>query len=276
MFQLLRQYISPMRRVQILQALPKVLRHLIVDFHLGRTQRKYRSFLQQGGVIGIENKAPIQVWESGINEHATNTATYYATSPRRFDVDRLFHYFAKFAIKGKIMDFGCNAGRALHHFTDAGYSAIGVEINGKAVEHGKTVHASLNKAKFHIGDGETVLPTLENRSAELGYSIAVLRHISPATIDGVVAQLCRIVSGYFITIEDEASISPLSFPHDYKNLFGRHGWRQIAAEYAVDWPGFEGSSGTMLRIFSPVRPFTLYKESKGLYGWLRFNEFPQS
>jgi SAM-dependent methyltransferase len=249
MFKFLRQNVSPDKRVQLMQILPKGLRHRIVDLYLQQSQRNYKRFLQTG-VIGVNNKPPAQFWGSGITDESSNAPKCYAGSQRRFDVDRLLHYAQTLGIRGKILEFGCNAGRALHYFTDAGYSAIGVEINAHAVEVGKGAHPSLHKAQFHIGDGEFVLPQLPDAYVDLGYTTAVLRHISPKAIDAIVAQLCRIVNGYFITIEDEGTISPLSFPHDYQSLFRKHGGEQISFEYGVDWPGFSGSAGTVLRVFT--------------------------
>jgi len=62
--------------------------------------------------------------------------------------------------------------------------------------------------------------------------------VAPEKIDAVIAEFSRIGPKYIITLEDEASFSYRTFPHNYRSKFGSHGWRETHTQYVIDVRSF--------------------------------------
>lgn len=270
MFNALRKLSSARMRHRIVRLLPVAIRHSLVDMYISHKMSAFEKNRQKLGVKWIES---IPGWmnvspDIGNNETAElisgfwrdvpendrgNSPAAYAESSIHWDIDWLKgHVDRLLPSKGTVLDFGCNVGRVLHGFVEDGYKGVGVEINPKAVERGKKTFPSLAKATFYIGDGPESLQKIDGNSVDLIYSCAVLRHVAPEKIDAVIAQFSRIGPKYIITLEDEASLSYRTFPHNYRSKFSSHGWREILTQYAIDVRSYIdiGGLGTMLRIYT--------------------------
>jgi SAM-dependent methyltransferase len=250
---------------------PAAIRHSIVDLYISKRMTAFEKNEKMLGDRWIES---IPGWKSVHSEIGTskmgdlisdfwrgvpandqgNAPACYAQSPVHWDIDLLKgHVDRLLPAKGTVLDFGCNAGRVLHCFLDDGYHGVGVDINPKAVELGKRTFPSLAKAKFCVGDGPEALAAVAANSVDLIYSCAVLRHVAPEKIDAVIAEFSRIGPKYIITLEDEASLSYRTFPHNYRSKFAHNGWREVLTQYVIDvrsYVGDIGGLGTMLRIYT--------------------------
>jgi len=194
-------------------------------------------------------------WKSIPLNDGGNSGNDYAHEKRRWDVDLLKDKIEQILPgEGIILDFGCNAGRILHVLVEKGYQGIGVEINPVAVEYGKKCFPSLQNVHFIIGDGAAVLKKIDTASVDLIYAVAVLRHISPCSIDIIAEELARISKQYIISLEDEGSLSIRTYPRNYKRIFLTKGYRQIYKTYAVDhFPlNQRVGMGTVMRVFEKV------------------------
>lgn len=257
-------------RHKVVRLLPAPIRHRLIDMYISRQMTAFENNTEQlggkwiEGIPGWVNAHPdigtgkasdliSDFWKRVANDRGEgNRPSGYAASLRHWDVDLLLGHAGRLLPnKGTVLDFGCNAGRVLHRFVEEGYNGIGVEINPEAVELGKKTFPSLEKAKFCVGDGPEPLRSVASHSVDLIYSCAVLRHVAPEKIGTVIAEFSRIAPKYIITFEDEASLSYRTFPHNYRRMLGRHGWREILTQYAIDVRSDinVGGLGTMLRIY---------------------------
>lgn len=259
-------------RHRAIHSLPMPLRHRLVDHYIDRQVRTFARLATDPSwlraIPGWEYVSPgvsrltaaeaiSNFWRSVPASDSGNSPTWYASSAIVWDVDWLrSHVDALLAPRARVLDFGCNAGRVLHHLVEAGYSAIGVDINADAIAHGQRTFPVLTRARFVVGDAAEPLRTLPDRSVDVAYSCAALRHVAPEKIDTVIAELTRVSSGYVITLEDEGSFSYRTFPHDYRSKFGALGWHVVTSEYAIDRraPIDIGGIGTMLRVYARIRP----------------------
>lgn len=126
-----------------------------------------------------------------------------------------------------ILEVGCNAGRNLNTLMNYGYdNLVGIDVNTCA-ETMKKYFPSL-RGHFWWGPAEVVLPTIADNSFDLVFTMAVLMHISPTTIDAVASDMVRITNCAIITIEDEECCSPgHQWNRDYYELFVSLGMTQI-------------------------------------------------
>jgi SAM-dependent methyltransferase len=271
MFSILKKLFSVKTRHFIIRLLPKALRHFIIERYItnqiNALENAKRNLGDKWitalagwenvglGATGNNSGAVISnFWRTVPEDDQGNSPQNYAGSSIIWDIQWLkTHIDRLLGGKGSILDFGCNAGRVLHVQLEAGYKGVGVEINPKAVELGKKTYPSLKKALFFVGEGSEVLPKVENKSVDLIYSCAVLRHVAPEKIDAVLAQFSRIDPKYILTMEDEASLGYRTFPHDYRTKFKALGWEEIGSEYAIDIKNniHDGHGlGTVLRIYA--------------------------
>lgn len=270
MYTFLKKIVPAALRHKMVRLLPAAIRHSLIDMYISKQMSIFEKKRQKFGDKWIESIPGWMNFSSniGTNKTAELLSDYWRNVPDdndngptcptqqgiRWDIDWLKGQVDRLLPnKGTILEFGCGAGRVLRCFVEDGYQGVGVEINPEAVEVGKKVYPSLQEAKYFIGDGPESLKKIDAKSVDLIYSTAVLRHVAPEKIDAVIAQFSRIGPKYIITVEDEASLSYRSFPHNYRSKFSSNKWREVLTQYAIDvWSdiGDTGGLGTMLRIYT--------------------------
>jgi SAM-dependent methyltransferase len=224
---------------QVVERLPRSFRHRVIE--TVAALRQLRGNPQYDDPAGYWYSPP------GTGNHPEA----YADSDVRWDIEFIVQTVGRLiGTGGTVLELGCNAGRILHHFARAPYTAIGVEVNPRAVEVGKARFPELEHARFIVGDGADVLRSLPAASVDVSYTSHVLRHVSPASIGVIARELSRVTMRYIITSEDEGSRNHLNFPRNYRRLFEPYGWRQIAKHYAYDLGDRGGVSLTSaVRVF---------------------------
>jgi 2-polyprenyl-3-methyl-5-hydroxy-6-metoxy-1,4-benzoquinol methylase len=250
MFNLVKKVLPPETRHKLVRSLPKPLRHRVVDWYMAHQYNQYQRLGKKKS-----NEREGDFWRTVPHTHLDNTASVYAEDTNHaWEIDWGMALLKKYQPKGRLLEFGCNAGRVMHVFAEAGYECVGVDINAEAIELAKKTFPSLADAKFICGDGTTVLKQVPDNSVDAVYTMSVLRHVSPHSIETITRELARISRRYIMTFEDEGSFGPYTFPRDYKSVFESLGYRQLAQEYSVDRPigGELVSLGNMLRIFEKL------------------------
>jgi SAM-dependent methyltransferase len=137
-------------------------------------------------------------------------------------VDLLKRYLAPPAT---VLEPGCGSGRNLSHFIEAGYEAIGIEINPDAL--------SVASEKFGldrqivIGSVEDLIPVLE---ADAIVTQGFLMHLpdvpsSEEVFDHIAANASHLILTN--EIEDRPFLPDYRFMRNYGEVFERRGWTQI-------------------------------------------------
>lgn len=254
---------------KLFRKFPRIIRHFLINYYVSKQTNRFNKLMKKAGSRWMEKipnynnafsldteenitKQISHFWKTIKADGDDNSAKAYANSKINWDILLVKKNVDKLLKENDtILDFGCNAGRALHVFVESGYNGIGVEINPEAVDYGKKSFPSLKRAKFYVGDGAAVLQEIGTDSVDLVYTFAVLRHVSPENINIVAKELARISRNCIITFEDEASTSYRTYPRNYRKIFETFGYKQIVKEYAIDHrcPIDIGGLGTILRIF---------------------------
>lgn len=71
-------------------------------------------------------------------------------------------------------------------------------------------------------------------SVDVAFCSFTLCRIPAEQIEHIARELSRVVRHILITSEDEGRNDAGYFPRNYRKLFARHGWREIARHYAMD------------------------------------------
>lgn len=128
----------------------------------------------------------------------------------------------------RILEIGCNIGRNLQHLFLAGFSNLeGIEISEEAVRQLRAAFPKMAQhANIRVAPAEEALPSLEDKSFGLVFTMAVLEHIH-AESEWLFAHIVRITGKILITIEDEKNVSERHFPRNYQRVFEKLGMRQV-------------------------------------------------
>lgn len=124
--------------------------------------------------------------------------------------------------EARILEVGCNAGRNLAALFDAGWMNVaGVEINEHAVRTMRETFPQLADVEVGIGPAEELLPAFDDGAFDLVFTMAVLQHIHPESID-VFDNIARIAKS-LVAIEMTDTRTERTFPHDVVKLFESRG-----------------------------------------------------
>lgn len=150
-----------------------------------------------------------------------------------------------------VLEIGCNVGRNLAYFHDAGYQRLtGIEINGDALRLLRTTYPELAEAATLINAPvEDAIPLIPDRSVDLVFTMAVLEHIHPDR-EWILDDMVRIVRKTIVTVEDEHGVSSHHTPRDYRQVFESRGLVQ-AAHQSID---ADGGFGTAFEARAFTRP----------------------
>jgi SAM-dependent methyltransferase len=130
----------------------------------------------------------------------------------------------------RILEVGCGIGRNLAYLVDNGYPNVeGIEINPRAVELARKTYPQLADVPIHVGAAEDILPTLEEDSFRLVFTMSTLAHIHPDQ-SAVFDDMAR-VGAQLLVIEGPPLQSHRLYPHDYEKIFGSRGM-----EVMKTWP----------------------------------------
>jgi len=128
-------------------------------------------------------------------------------------------------IDSKILDIGCNCGRALNYLHNLGFSDFaGIEIGKKAVDLFREAFPdTYNDTDVMIGNAVKEIKKIPSNSFDLVYTNSVLVNIKD---NSIFRDMCRISKKYILTYESEGSWT--AYPRDFEKMFNKHGFEQIS------------------------------------------------
>jgi SAM-dependent methyltransferase len=126
-----------------------------------------------------------------------------------------------------VLEVGCNAGTNLNRLRELGFENLtGIEINPHALEELRRVYPELAGQATLINDSiETALAGLPDRAVDVVFSMAVLIHLHPTSVD-VFDHMAR-VARYVCVIELEKASNSYVFPRNYRRVFERLGCTEL-------------------------------------------------
>jgi len=141
--------------------------------------------------------------------------------------------------KGPVLEIGCNVGRSLQSFLDAGWHDLtGIEINPTAVAKMREIFpAAADAATILNMPLEEAIVTLPDRHFDLVFCKAVLLHIHPDS-DWVFEHMVRVTKGMLLVVENEDQQSYKLFPRKYRDVFEGLGMVQIDERVLPEVPGY--------------------------------------
>jgi SAM-dependent methyltransferase len=127
-----------------------------------------------------------------------------------------------------VLELGCNAGTNLERLRQLGYDQLsGIEINPAAVAALRGAYPELaSQATITVDRLEEVLPTLEARSVDGIFTMAVLMHIHPSS-DHIFDEMARVARRHICVIEPEVANNSYVFARNYRRVFERRGLQYI-------------------------------------------------
>lgn len=136
---------------------------------------------------------------------------------------------------GSILEPGCSVGRNLQAFHDAGYSAIGLEVNPKVIEIANVLFPD---AKIMVGTAEALIQYIPDREFDVVITQGFLMHIPH---EELFPEMKRVARKYIVTNEVEnPPVSTVKFTHDY-NLEDEE-WKQVAILSQINVPAITTST----------------------------------
>ena len=154
-------------------------------------------------------------------------------------------------IDAQIIEIGCNVGRNLNGFFNAGFKNLtGIEINRKAIDVMSREYSVMYrkiKNNIHNKPVEQAIYMLEKDKYDVVYTMAVLEHIHEENGYFVFSEMFRIAKKYIVVIEDERKESDRHFRRNYKDVFEFYGLKEIKSQNCKGVKGLGKSYN--LRIF---------------------------
>lgn len=142
--------------------------------------------------------------------------------------------------EARILEVGCNVGRNLAYLHDQGRTHLaGIEVNPHAVEMLRRTYPQLVDVPIYVGAAEDILPTIEDDSFDVVYTMAVLEHIHPDS--KVVFDRIAQIGSAVLAIEPKGSLSHRTFPHDVPALFVARGMRLVREKALGEHPDADGA-----------------------------------
>ena len=167
-------------------------------------------------------------WRASGDGSEGNRPQDYAAKDRAI-VDFLDGFWRpEVSVQDSIFEIGFNAGTNLDGLREHGYASLGgVEINDTALEMLRTAYPQLAEtANLRLGAAETVLRDLPENSVDVVFTMAVLLHVHPSSVE-LFADMARVARKYICTIEAESALAAYVFPRNYERVFGRLGCQQV-------------------------------------------------
>lgn len=108
---------------------------------------------------------------------------------------------------------GCNAGRNLNGLHETGFTNLtGIEISENAVKVLRENYNSLKDLEIKVGKAEELLTEFDDNNFDIFYTMAVLQHIHPKSINNVIRNICRDSKSFCLIHECETHVSWRHYP----------------------------------------------------------------
>jgi SAM-dependent methyltransferase len=168
--------------------------------------------------------------EPGQNDGVANRPEDYARGPvtiMRYVLEQIDPWVNR---TDSTLEVGCNAGSKLNELMRFGFTNLsGIDINPDSLSVLKDAFPHLHEsARLHAGHVEEVLSRLGDHEFAFIYSISSLQHIHPAR-DAAFDQIARTCGEFLLTCEIEWAGGPYYFPRNYRRVFERRGFHQMAS-----------------------------------------------
>lgn len=177
-----------------------------------------------------------EYWKNEVNELKDvsnpdkNHPLIYACKPKTI-IDLLHNFWSQYVTKTDIiLEIGCNSGVNLNYLQTVGYSnLVGIDINKNAIYiMSQLFPETFKKTDLYIGSLGEILPTFQDKSVDVTFSMAVLEHIHPDIEEEVFKNIIRITKKYIVTneYEDVRDTNRRTFARNYKDIFEKFGCKQ--------------------------------------------------
>lgn len=211
------EYIMPKETLKL--KLIDLIRHVYI----------FIKYIQNRFVHHRDFQATQKYWESP--DDGDNKPSQYV-SPNQLGIKRtkdLISMISKLGIDNpKILEVGCNAGRNLNALYEQGYRNLhGLEISPNAVRALRENFPNLENITIDIGTAEDLLKSYQDNSFDIVFTMAVLQHIHPESIDDIVNNITRISKSYCISHEVETHSSWRHYPRSYKVFYKKFGLKHL-------------------------------------------------
>lgn len=129
-------------------------------------------------------------------------------------------------LQPRILDIGCNSGRNLYRFYEAGFrNLFGIDISRNAIDLLKKQYSQmLVTGTFMDGPAEDLLKGFPDNHFDFIFTMAVLGHIQD---ESVFREIVRIMRRDLFIIENESAVSWRHLPRSYEKVFGDLGLEQV-------------------------------------------------
>lgn len=167
-------------------------------------------------------------WTKEVNEKGNpNRPIFYSVKPKGI-IDYLYNFWNSYVSKEDIiLEPGCNCAVNLHWLYTLGYKNLqGIEINCSAIEEMKKRFPEYNNFKIYKGALEDILPTIESKSIDVIFTMAVLEHVHTSKTEAF-KEMVRVAKKYIITVEDEDTNQYAMFARKYNKIFENFGCKEI-------------------------------------------------
>lgn len=143
---------------------------------------------------------------------------------------------------GRVLDFGCGAGRLSNALAAHFDSVVGVDISAPMLEEARRLDRSGGRIEFVLNERPD-LSLFEDDSFDLVYTDLVLQHLPPDLAEGYVREFARVVR--------PGGAMVLGVPDGERRTF-----KGLVFRYAP-WPLVAWAQKTLLRYPAPMRMHTL-------------------
>lgn len=128
----------------------------------------------------------------------------------------------------RVLELGCNVGRNLNVLLESGWNDLaGMEISPRAWDEMGVHFPELRRAiDFYEGNILSATFVFGDGEFDAVFTMAVLMHIHPDSIDGVCAEMARIALQKIIVVESEVLEGVRFWARDYREIFEGLGWMQ--------------------------------------------------
>lgn len=144
---------------------------------------------------------------------------------------------------GKMLDFGCGAGRMTRAFSSFFGACIGIDVSGKMTELARKFNSDRQHCEFLVANEEPILP-FQDGSFDFVFSVLVLQHLpKESLILAYISEFLRVAKHHGVVVFQLTS----EVPFLYKIQLRRRLWSLLA---------FFGTSERLLfRVFglAPIR-----------------------
>ncbi|MCZ4495000.1 MAG: hypothetical protein JWP53_3931 [Conexibacter sp.] len=174
-----------------------------------------------------------EYWATATEGTTNNEPSSYATKNRAIVGVLKDFWQPEVTPESSVLEVGCNAGANLKGLHDHGYRDLAaLEINPSAIDEMRRGFPELDPT-VTIGPVEQTLPTLADDSVDVVFSMAVLLHIHPSSVQ-VFQEMVRVARRYVCVIEAESSTLPYIFARNYQRIFEQAACTQLRSKVLTE------------------------------------------